>query len=206
MLIVLGLNAANAHYACPICEVHSNDRWDTSVDAGRYNGDNVRKLSVMKEQAALKATKRNVDRKKGCINMPLVDIEPCDCVIDELHLFLRITDKLFDSFFAKMVALDHAYKVHKTGVDGNVSNAVAHIRALGVSFSVWTKTDARNSSTLEMTTLNRNERRKVLRGLPVTFDELLPPELSARLAKLWLVNYLFTIMMLLLKWNFLGIC
>ena len=59
--------------------------------------------------------------------------------------------KLFDSLFAKMVALDHAYKVHKTGVDGNVSNAVVHI---GVSFSVWTKTDDRNSSTPEMTTLN----------------------------------------------------
>ena len=65
---------ANAHYACPICEVHSNDRWDTSVDPSLYNGDNVRKLSVMKEQAALKATKRNIDRKKGCINMLLVDI------------------------------------------------------------------------------------------------------------------------------------
>ena len=97
MLIVLGLNAANN--ACPICEVHSNNRGKTSVDTGRYNGDNARKLSVMKEQTALKATKRNVDCKKGCINMPLVDIEPCDCVIEELHLFLRITDKLFDSLF-----------------------------------------------------------------------------------------------------------
>ena len=121
---VLGLNAANSNYACPICEVHSRDRWDTSINASEYNGDSVRKLSVMKTQAAIKATKKNTNSKKGCVNMPLINIEPCDCIIDELHLFLRITDKLFDSLFAKMVALDHAYKVHKTGVDGNVSNAV----------------------------------------------------------------------------------
>lgn len=185
------MNAAHSYYACPICEVHSNDRWNTTVDAGIYNGDNVRKLSVIKELAALKATKANADRKKGCINMPLINIEPCDCVIDELHLFLRITDRLFDTLFAKMVALDHAYKVHKTGTDGNVDKAVAHIRALGVSFSTWTKDNARNNSTLEFTTLNRNQRRKVLIGLPATFDKLLPSsELSGRLAKLWLVIYL----------------
>ena len=81
-------------------------------------------------------------------------------------------------------------------MDGNVSNAVANIRGLDVSFSVWTKTDARNSLTLEMTTLNGNERHKVLRGLPATFDELLPPELGAHLAKLWLVNILQVIMLL----------
>ena len=106
--VVLGLNAANSNYACPICEVHSRDRWDTSINASEYNGDSVRKLSVMKTQAAIKATKKNTNSKKGCVNMPLINIEPCDCIIDELHLFLRITDKLFDSFFAKMVALDRS--------------------------------------------------------------------------------------------------
>ena len=99
--VVLGLNAANSNYTCPICEVHSRDRWDTSIDASEYNGDNVRKLSVMKTKAAIKATKKNADSKKGCVNMPLINIEPCDCIIDELYLFLRITDKLFDSFLPR---------------------------------------------------------------------------------------------------------
>ena len=55
----------------------------------------------MKELAAIKATKKNADSKKRCVNMPLINIEPCDCIIDELHLFLRISDKLFDSFLPR---------------------------------------------------------------------------------------------------------
>lgn len=153
MLLILGLNSANANYACLWCEIHKSNRWKTSVDASMYNGKNIRKLATMKRQVANKT----VDGKKGCINMPLLDIEPLSCVVDELHLFLRISDVLFQSFFNKMVALDHAYKVHKTGVDGNVSAAVEHIRALGISFNVWMKDDGKGDSKLQMTTLNRNK-------------------------------------------------
>ena len=148
----------------------------------------MRKLAGIKHQAALCPSKRNkttVDIKKGCIRKPLLEIEPSDCVVDELHLFLRISDVLFQSFFSKMVALDHAHKVHKTGVDGNVSRAVNCINKLDVPFKVWVKED---SPKLEMTTLNRNRRLKVISGLPYSFDELLPSEISGHLAKLWLVS------------------
>lgn len=194
MLMVLGLNAANAHYSCLWCEIHQQDRWDTSIDAGKYNGDNLRNLSTMKHQASMRPSRRSkvtVDSKKGCINPPLLEIEPANCVVDELHLFLRITDVLLVSFFSKMVALDHAYRVHQTGTDGNVSAATGHINKLGVSFNVWMKKEGgKETSKLEMTTLNRNERLRVLRGLPSSFDKLLPSEVSCRLAKLWLVGAL----------------
>ena len=186
MLLLLGLNAANSHYACIWCEIHAHNRWDTSVDASKYNGENMRKLADIKRKASLRPSQKNADSKKGCTEQPLLEIEPSDCVVDELHLFLRITDVLFQSFFSKMVALDHAHKVHKTGSGDHVSRAAQYITELGVPFKVWVKEDS--SKTVEMTTLNRNRRLKVISGLPTSFDKLLPEELSSRLAQLWLVS------------------
>ena len=31
---------------------------------------------------------KSIDNVKGCVNPPLFEIEPENCVIDELHLFL----------------------------------------------------------------------------------------------------------------------
>lgn len=166
------------------------DRWDMSVDASTYNGENMRRLADMKHQAALCPSRKDkitVDSKKGCINKPLLEIEPSNCVVDELHLFLRISDVLLLSLFNKLVALDHAYKVHQTGTGGNVSAAVQLIKKLGVSFSLWIKDEGKGTK-LEMTTLNRNDRLKVMSGLPSSFDKLLPSEVSGHLAKLWLVS------------------
>ena len=56
---------------------------------------------------------KTVDKKKGCINPPLLNIEPRDCVVDELHLFLRITDVLFDNLFVELCRLDYVSTVHK---------------------------------------------------------------------------------------------
>ena len=62
-----------------------------SVDEKSYNGDNMRTLDKMRKCRRTKG----IDQVKGCVNPPLVQIEPKDCVLDELHLFLRITDVLF---------------------------------------------------------------------------------------------------------------
>ena len=66
-----------------------------SVDDEAYNGDNMRTLDKMKKCRKAKG----IDKVKGCVNPPLLEIEPRNCVIDELHLFLRISDVLFENFF-----------------------------------------------------------------------------------------------------------
>ena len=107
---------------------------------------------------------------------PLIDIEPKNCVPDELHLFLRITDIIFNSLFQELVKHDHKSKVHKTGESDHVQRAVRNVRRLGISFNVWMSegTPGKHSrSALEMTPLNRNERLKVLKSLPTCYPIVL---------------------------------
>ena len=101
MLIVLGLNAANANYSCIWCEIHKEKRYDMSVSNESYTGSNMRTLEKMRRCQKQKS----IAGKKGCVHSPLVEIEPKDCLVDELHLFLCITDILFKSFFIEMYAL-----------------------------------------------------------------------------------------------------
>ena len=55
---------------------------------------------------------------KKVVNPALIEIEPRNCLIDELHLLLRITDV---RFFIEMHALDHKAKVHSgTTTDDHV--------------------------------------------------------------------------------------
>ena len=106
---------------------------------------------------------------------PLIDIEPKNCVPDELHLFLRITDIIFNSLFQELVKHDHKSKVHKTGESDHIQRAVRNIRRLGISFNVWMSegTPGKHSrSALEMTPLN-NERLKVLKSLPTCYPIVL---------------------------------
>ena len=136
----------------------------------QYNGENMRTLHEMKECVKQKG----IDKKKGCIDLPLIDIEPKNCVPDELHLFLKITDIIFNSLFEELVKLDHKSKVHKTD---HVQRAVRNVRRLEISINVWMSegTPGKHSrSALEMTPLDRNERLKVLKTLPSNFDDLLP--------------------------------
>jgi hypothetical protein len=43
---------------------------------------------------------------KGCIRTPLTEIEPRNCVPDELHLFLGISDVLLHTFFTELIRMD----------------------------------------------------------------------------------------------------
>lgn len=185
LLLAMGMNAANSNYACLWCKIHKSNRWDMSVSNDQYNGENMRTLHEMKECVKQKG----IDKKKGCIDLPLIDIEPKNCVPDELHLFLRITDIIFNSLFEELVKLDHKSKVHKAGESDHVQRAVRNVRRLGISFNVWMSegTPGKHSrSALEMTPLNRNERLKVLKNLPSNFDDLLPNSTAVSLAKLWM--------------------
>ena len=71
------------------------------------------------------------------MRLPLIEVEPKDCVVDELHLFLRITDIRFNTVFARLHALDLKSKLHGTTTDDHVRRATYKIRKMGISFSVW---------------------------------------------------------------------
>ena len=45
--------------------------------------DNMRTLAKMSNCVKMK----DIDKAKGCIRVPLIDIEPMHCVVDELHCY-----------------------------------------------------------------------------------------------------------------------
>ena len=154
------------------------------VDEKEYNDANMRTLDKMRKCRMAKG----INKVKGCVKPPLFEIEPENCVIDELHLFLRISDVLFENLFAELQRLSLRAKTHRTGEPSDhVERAVSAIRRSGVSFNVWlSKEGTRQSrSGLEMTSLNRNEKLKVMNSLPDCFDDFLPSDTAVSLKTLW---------------------
>ncbi|CAB4040848.1 unnamed protein product [Paramuricea clavata] len=84
LLMIMGLNAATADYACLWCEIHKQFRWVTSKDLLYYN-EEPRKRTLDKVIKQCKCKSSNF----GCIHPPLINIEFDHIVADELHLLLR---------------------------------------------------------------------------------------------------------------------
>ena len=181
LMLVMGMNAAHSKYACLWCTIPKDVRWDMSVSNGTYN---LRTLDDMKQCVI----KKSIDEKKGCINLPLFEIEPQQCVPDELHMLLRISDVLFRSFFGYTIYLDKRNKTHRNIDSGLLQKSVKLVKGFGITFSVWMCENNKSNTAFEFTPLNRNERLKVLQSLPQYFDELLSDELAGPLAKLWGVS------------------
>lgn len=128
-----------------------------SVDPSAYNGANGRTLSKM--HACRLTRSKDINKVKGCVRDPLVNIEPSKCVIDELHLFLRISDILIGTLFAELFKIDHKNRDTK-----HVSQALKIIHEHGVSFRVQVaeKTGKQSRSGVDFTSINRTDRLKIL--------------------------------------------
>ena len=59
------------------------------------------------------------------------------CVVDELHLLLRITDVLIENLFAELYRLDHKDKTHRTGTCDRVAKATRKTRSFGITIDNW---------------------------------------------------------------------
>ena len=73
---------------------------------------------------------------------PPFDIELDHVIADELHLLLRITDKLFGNLILRMAELDHSGRVHGSTsthtapVINHIDQLVQAIRSCGIHFQV----------------------------------------------------------------------
>lgn len=136
--MVMGQNSANAEYACPWCEIHKDLRWDTNKDLLFYKTAPLKRtLETIKKQC--KCNKSNF----GCSNPPLINISLDHVVADELHLLLRVTDRLLQNVIDEILEKDAIEdftkpKGHTKGV--NLKKFVEDVNNLGaVTFSVWYK-------------------------------------------------------------------
>jgi hypothetical protein len=94
LAILYGLNAANSHQACVWCTC---DLYKLPNKDSRFPINRTLKNSF----------KLFKDKKDGYVKEPIIKfIDFKNCVIDLLHLFLRISDKLFDLLISKLIGFD----------------------------------------------------------------------------------------------------
>ena len=133
LLMVMGLNSANAEYACLWCEIHKDLRWDTSKDLLFYTAPLKRTLESIKKQCKCNKS------KFGCINPPLINISSDHVVADELYLLLRVTDRLLQNVIDAILekdATEDFNKPRRHTKGANLKKFVEDVNNLGVTFSV----------------------------------------------------------------------
>ncbi|KAJ7327833.1 hypothetical protein OS493_026112 [Desmophyllum pertusum] len=184
LLMILGLSSATADYACLWCKIHKDNRWDTSKHMGYYNEEPIRR--TLEEIKSLCHSKDNF----GCIHQPLLDIPITHIVPDELHLLLRITDKLLQNVIDEVLERDAVEDFEKSrGQPKGVylNRLVKEINGLGISFSVWNKrnADGSESQVKEFTSLLGFQKKKLLYGFPSKLHECIYPDTCATVKKIW---------------------
>lgn len=161
LLMIMGLNSATADYACLWCKIFKEDRWDTSKPSDYYNKEPL-KRDLQEIKRLCHCSKDNY----GCINEPLLNILLTNVIADELHLLLRITDKLLQNIIDEVLerdAIEDFNKPRGRPKEVYLTKLVKNINDLGISFSVWNKKYAHGSESniKEFTSLLGSQKKKL---------------------------------------------
>ena len=102
--MLMGLNETNSNYACLWCETFQfvTCRWDVLI-----KHHNKHTLISVKKCGQLFSSKP-LSEQLGVKNLPLLNLELHDIVVDILHLMLRVMNVLIRNLVYKMVKLDLA--------------------------------------------------------------------------------------------------
>ena len=99
LLMVMGLKGSTSDYSCLWCKIHKLQRCEMSKDIDFHNtGEIKRTLQEIREFQG--------STKFCCIHPPLFDIDLDHVVLDELHLMMRITDRLTDCIITEFMERD----------------------------------------------------------------------------------------------------
>ena len=101
-----------------------------SKDMSHYNQELKRTLLKIQELSSS-------SKQFSCIRKPLFTIELDDIIPDELHLMLRITDKLTENLIREVMEKDSKARNKEKGT--NLRIVIETINELGITFSLWEK-------------------------------------------------------------------
>lgn len=129
LLSVMGLSGATSIFSCLWCKVHKLLRWDNSVEIKRT-------LDELKECCKLPKSSK---KKICCVVPPLFEIDLDHIVLDELHLLLRISDRIMENLILEVMQKDSSIDIGKKSKEEKgiyLKKLIKTINDLGVSFSV----------------------------------------------------------------------
>ena len=185
LLMVMGLSGATSTHACLWCLIHKLDRWDTSKPIEHYQSVEMKRtLAHIKSMLAQK--------KFSVIHQPLFNIELDHVILDELHLMMRVTDRLTENLITEVMERDGEAdlskgKGEKKGI--YLETLINTIKNIGISFSIWEKknADGKGSGSYEWTSLIGSDKKKLMELLPSQLQEkdILFPETKDTVIQLW---------------------
>ncbi|KAK3735181.1 hypothetical protein QZH41_000466 [Actinostola sp. cb2023] len=164
LLIAMGMKAANSSHSCIWCKVSSAQRCELCLTREYFNSPEMKRV-----------LNNNWTKEKGCKGKPLFNIPVDHVVCDELHMLLRITDRLENGIILEAINWDQQDAFYSERQSQNTSHLDALIRSIkscGVSFSVWDGKDGKK----EWTSLMGNDKKRLLKLLPEKFPDILKPE------------------------------
>jgi len=131
-------------------------------------------------------------QKYSCQHQPLLEIPLENVVLDELHLMLRVTDKLTKNLILRALEWDRKDNLNKPAsqrTDKHLQDLVKAIVSCGVSFSVWEKQDAdgKGSGLYDFTSLMGSDKKLLLQHLPAKLKGVVKPDVCDTVIKIWKV-------------------
>lgn len=188
LLMVMGLNAANSVYACLWCKIAACDRWDTSKPKSFYESKDMKRTLEDLQTLSSKPKTSNY----GCVHPPLIKIELDHIIPDELHLLLRVTDKLLKNLVSEVSEKDALNSEFSSTAKKSEplhfeNKLVKAINDCGVSFSVWRikNADGSASDIRDFTSLLGKDKKKLLKLLPSKLDGILNHETCSTVKNIW---------------------
>ena len=125
--------------------------------------------------------RRFVSSEPGYINPRLINIDLDHILPDELHLLLRITDRLIENLINGAVAYDNVGDILKGAM---LKNLIEEVRSCGVTFTIRAETKNKR----EFTSLTGSERKKLLKFLPPKLQNCQPAQYAKQVQTLWEVS------------------
>lgn len=119
----------------------------------------------------------------GYIYQRLINIDIEHIIPDELHLLLRITDRMLENLITGAVAHDDVSNILEGAM---LKKLLSEIRSCGVIFNVYVQ----SKNTRDFTSLTGTERKKLLKLLPSKIQNCQPDNYAKEVATLWQVSNL----------------
>lgn len=172
LLIAMGMKGATSNNSCIWCKLHKNERCNMSHSCEYFRGEMARRVDS------------SWPKQPGCHSAPFFHIPIDNVILDELHLMLRITDRLEEGLILDILKWDtddNNSRPSNRKKNEHLEAFLDAVRSLGVSFQVYKKNEK-----WEWTSLLGGEKRMLLRKLPNLFDQFLPPNKVEKTKSLWI--------------------
>ena len=160
LAICLGFNAPNSNYFCPWCQVSKNNQIDQIHD---------RKIDKKMEKI-----NESLSNYPGHIKKPLFYMIPLEQWLpDELHIMLRIWDRLWSLVIAELKESDQFDDLCRDEITQEMNQ-------ISVKFQFWKE---QGTNVWNHTSLMGEDKLKVLRNFDLY--RILPPSRAKKIRELW---------------------